>query len=219
MRKHLPIFILCLLILFAYCTAAAAADVEWQIKWHEDGSLQEEVLVSGAHSVPTGSGWEISSRDNKQLLKRELKEAKTYNQQEDRLPIIVETSNYIIFQKTRINAEATKNPNLIFEAIKAEKMIFTMSVPAVIRNSTADKVDTSRATWNFEQADQILNASPMVEFITVDGFLLGISILIVGIIMVCILFVNRMHRVDRIIEELYSLENITLDDLESEERY
>jgi hypothetical protein len=59
-----------------------------------------------------------------------------------------------------------------------------------------------------------MNEGRMAKVVNVDGFLLGISILAIGVVGVFIFFVSCLRKVDKIIEEVYSLDNIQIDDLD-----
>jgi hypothetical protein len=52
---------------------------------------------------------------------------------------------------------------------------------------------------------------------TFDGFILGLLLIVLGIIIIGLVFLSRIRRTHKLIEQEYSLENLTLPIEQSEE--
>ena len=104
MNKHFrPCMILALVFLVILPRVVAASDVEWQIIWQENGILQEEVKITGRDIVPRDSDWNIRQEGNRYLLYREVKNWSSYQASQDRLPLQIRQSNYIVFKQSKID--------------------------------------------------------------------------------------------------------------------
>ena len=66
---------------------AIAADIDWQIRWQDNGTLQEEIQISGRDIIPADSDWQVSQEGDRYILRREVENwQKLRKQCQDRLP-------------------------------------------------------------------------------------------------------------------------------------
>lgn len=215
MKKHLPkIIVVSLFWIFLSAGLAVAGEAQWQIGWREDGTLQEKVILSKQLNVKwVDSGWQLSTTGGQQTFTRTVKNWREYNSLHDKLPLEVNQSNYIVCDLTEFKASRqVSNESLYAKLAGTDSMKLQIEVPGMIRNSSADQTSQNLVSWNIEKPGQPLNSAFALQTITFDGWMLGISILTLGVIIMFIFFVGRMRKVDRIIEETYSLDNIKIDE-------
>lgn len=217
MRKHLPEIILGLLFLVFLTPVARAGEAEWQIRWQEDGSLQETVSVSGQLVENADSTWQKTSPGDRQVFSRTIKNWQEYNNLKDKLPVKANQSNYIVCTITEIKPDPQAAEGTLYADLSGKQpMNLQIEVPGMIRDSSADQTVQNSAIWQIEKPGTAFSPAFTLKAITLDGWMLGISILTLGVIIMFIFFVGRMRRVDRIIAETYSLDNINIEDDENE---
>ena len=202
-----PCILLALVFLVILPRVVAASDVEWQIIWQENGILQEEVKITGRDIVPLDHDWNIKREGNRYLLYREVKNWSTYQASQDRLPIQIQQSNYIVFKPTKI--DISEDPGGLFAQLNGlTGFHLTLGVPGIIMGSYGDRISESSSSWDFSSTEGLLKENRILKFIIVDGLLLGIGIFLLGLLGIVIQFMRRMKKVERIIEEEYSPTNI-----------
>ncbi len=205
MNKYIrPCIILALVFLVVLPRVVVASDVEWQLLWQENGILQEEVKITGRDIVPRDHDWNISREGNRYLLTREVKNWSSYQESQDRLPIKIRQSNYIVFKQTEIDISEDAG-GLFAQLNDLNGFHLTMVVPGIITGRYGDRISESSSNWAFSSNAELLNEKRILKFITVDGLLLGIGILFLGLLVIVIKFMKHLKKVDRIIEEEYSL--------------
>jgi hypothetical protein len=69
MRKHIPIIMSLLFICLLSPGVAQAADAVWQIEWRDNGTLSEQVTVSGRQVQTQDNNWSSGSSANSTILK------------------------------------------------------------------------------------------------------------------------------------------------------
>jgi hypothetical protein len=101
----------------------------------------------------------------------------------------------------------------LFQQISdTDNLSLKITVPGFITGGSGERIDESTARWlNITQAD-LLQPKEMMTVFTVDGLLLGIVILFLGMIFVVIKFLRQLKKADQIIAEEYSLTKIRSDD-------
>jgi len=218
MRKHLPAIILSLCILLLSAGVAMGSEAEWQIKWQEDGSLQEKVVLSAAQPLQNlDASWQSSSSGDQQIYSRTVKDWAEYMRLKDRLPIELQEKSFIVCKATDIKASSQVLEGSLYSSLKdTQAMELKIEVPGIIQANSADKLVDHTAIWQIQKPGTVFNEDFAIKAIVFDGWMLGISILSLGIIVMFLFFISRMRRVDRIIAETYSLDNIVIDDEEDE---
>jgi len=198
-----PGFIFALILMTILPGVAIAGDASWQILWRDDGSLQEEVRISGHDIVLEDTNWQESREGDQYIFHREVKNWSAYQELKDRLPIEVGQKNYIIFKRWEINISNMHAEGLFGQLSQNDTMHLTLIVPGIITSSTANLVEESRASWVYTGGEQLKRQTELIKFIAADGLLLGIEILLLGSLGIVIQFVLRLRKVNRIIEEEY----------------
>jgi len=213
MRKHfLPIIMLTLIFIGTLTNGASASDIQWQIRWMDNGTLQEQVRVLEPDIIPEDSSWQRSKEGDQFVLRREVKNWSSYQELQYRLPLQVKQKNYIVFKQVEVGIDNGQSKEL-FQQLKGSKSLdLTLYVPGIIIGNSADNADESNATWAFSDSAELLQETSLLKVITVDGLILGIEILVAGLLIILIKFFRRLKKVDQIIEEEYSLTKINPSD-------
>ncbi|CFX37443.1 Uncharacterized [Syntrophomonas zehnderi OL-4] len=213
MRKHLPEVILGLLFLLIFTPVARAAEAEWQIKWNEDGSLREIITVTGPPIEYHDSAWQETQDDKKQVFSRTVTDWQAYNQMPDKLPIKVNQNNYLFCTVSKIKPDATLAQESLYKNLSGvQSLQVRIEVPGSIRASSADQIIDHTAVWRIKNPGTPLGSAFTLKTVTFDGWLLGISILSLGVIIMFIFFAVRMRKVNQIIADTYSLDNIVIEE-------
>ena len=97
-------------------------------------------------------------------------------------------------------------------------MDFSLSIPGNISQHSADQVSENQLWWkNLKKNKGLPDDVPLLASSIVDGMTLGITIIALGALIVLCYFINRIRRVNKLIADVYSLENINLEDVNPEE--
>lgn len=216
MRKHIPIVILSFFLLLLSSQVALGSQAEWQINWQEDGTLLEKVTVMGMPMENTEPGWQKSSNGDQISFTRTIKNWDEYNRLQDKLPLQVEETNYVFCKTSRLTASNQSPAGTLYAGLSGiDRMNLKISVPGMIISSSAEPSHKT-VIWTIGNPGQRFNKDFSLKGISVDGFMLGITILILGIIGLFIFFIGRMRSVNRLIDETYSLDNIVIEDDETD---
>ncbi len=194
---------------------AAAGTVEWQLRWQDNGVLQEEIHISGQNPALADNNWNVSQEGDRLTLRREVGNWASYEKMGDKLPLRVQTKNYFVFKKVEIRTVSETASGLFQTIDDAEQINLGITVPGFIVGGSGQKIDESSARWMVNHSelshDQIL-----ISVITANGLLLGIVILMVGLLFVAGIFIRYLRKANRIIEEEYALTKIKKDPFEGE---
>lgn len=203
---------LTLIFIGTLTNGASASDIQWQIRWMDNGTLQEQVRVLEPDIIPEDSSWQRSKEGDQFVLRREVKNWSSYQELQHRLPLQVKQKNYIVFKQVEVGIDNGQSKEL-FQQLKGSKSLdLTLNVPGIIIGNSADNADESNATWAFSDSAELLQETSLLKVITVDGLILGIEILVAGLLIILIKFFRRLKKVDQIIEEEYSLTKINPSD-------
>lgn len=213
MSKHLPILILSMFLLLFSSSAAMAGEAEWQINWQEDGSLQEKVTVYGQAMPNSYNGWQKNIAGEPVIFTRTINNWDEYNSLQDKLPLQVEEKNYVFLKTSKLTAANQPAAGTLYASLSGiNSMNLKIDVPGTIINSSVEPSDNQTVIWSINNPGQSFNKDFSLKAITLDGFMLGITILTLGVIGLFIFFLGRMSRVNRLIDETYSLDNVVIED-------
>lgn len=206
MRKYI-LCLTCLMMVFVWALPCqAASQVKWQIEWLEDGQLLEEVRIpADITQMPTDQAWERSQGDNEQVFRRDIPSWMSYQSHKDRLPFIIEEKKNILYSYTLIKADPQANKGWFQQLSHNNDLELTMQVPGLVLASTADRRDDLRATWNFSPGAALLNEAIMLKIVRIDGLVLGIGIVVIGLVIGGIIFYRRLKKAEQIIAEYYAI--------------
>ena len=93
----------------------SAGDIDWQIRWQDNGILQEEIQISGRDFITADSNWQVSQEGDRYILRREVENWLSYAAMKDRLPLQVQQRNYLLYKKTDIMTRVRKQPAGLFQ--------------------------------------------------------------------------------------------------------
>lgn len=207
--------LLVLLMLFAFPSCVMAQQVTWSLLWQDDGTIQEKVEVTGTDLSSQYDSWTVTSKGSDQIsLTRSTKDWKAYSQLTDRLPIRIEAKDYIVMQLTRVKAESfSADPQGVYaHAAGMPGAVLTFQVPGIVRDHSADAVENSqKAVWELNRLDHVLSEDQMLTAITFDGLLIGIILVGGAALIIAVVFLRSILKVNRLIEEEYSLDNLELE--------
>jgi len=212
MRKHfyaIPIFIV-LFMLMMCPRAAVAGDFEWKIRWQDNGVLQEEIQISGRQIITADTNWNVSQEGDRYILRREVENWQSYAEMKDRLPLQVQSKNYLVYKKIEIVTGLETATGLFQQINDADKINLNITVPGFLIVGFGEKIDESSARWTLNHAE-LLQHQKMMTVITANGLLLSIGILFLGLLYVAVKFIKQLRKVDQIIAEEYSLTKINSD--------
>ncbi|MEA4926145.1 MAG: hypothetical protein VB084_12650 [Syntrophomonadaceae bacterium] len=194
---------------------AAADTVEWQLRWQDNGVLQEEIHISGPNPTLADNNWNVSQEGDRFTLRREVEDWASYEKMRDKLPLQVQIKDYFVFKKVEIKSASETSSGLFQTIDDADQINLGITVPGFIISGSGQKIDESSARWMVNHSE-LSHDQRLMIVITVNGLLLGIVILMVGLLFVAGIFIRYLRKANRIIEEEYSLTKIKKDPLERE---
>lgn len=213
MRKDIPIIILSLFLLLYSCQAAQASQADWEINWQEDGTLLETVTVTGLPIQNSDPAWQKSISGDKISFTRTVKTWDEYNRLQDKLPLKAEESSYIFFKISRLTAANHPAAGTLYANLNGiDGMKLRINVPGMIIGSSAEPSDKKIVSWTISNPGQPFDNDFLLKSVSLDGFMLGITILTLGVISLFLFFLGRMRSVNRLIDETYSLDNVVIED-------
>lgn len=219
MKKHFfAISILAALALpLIWPPVAAAADIEWQLRWLDNNIVQEEIQSSGRNFIITDPNWQVSQEEDKYILRREINNWQSYEEMTDRLPLQVQQRNYGLYKKTEIKLDSEAAAGLFQQLSNEDNLILTITVPGFITGGSGERIDEASVRWIFLNHTELIKNQEMMTVITADGLLVSIGIFLLGIVFIAIKFIARLKKVEQIIAEEYSLTKNKADELKESE--
>lgn len=198
--------------------AAAAADIEWQLHWLDNNKVQEEIQTSAQNFITTDTNWNVSQEGDKHILRREVDNWQSYEAMTDKLPLQVQQKNYLLYKKTEIKPNSEAATGLFQQLSNEDNLILTITVPGFIMGGSGEKIGESSAQWIFPNHADLLQRQEIMTVITMDGLLLGVVVVLLGMLFVAIRFFIGLRKVERIIASEYALTKINEDNDDQEDR-
>jgi len=209
-KKIFPFIMAFCLMFFSFPAVVLAGQAEWSIVWNDrDGTLQEEVIIYGMQDLQVNSEeWNCSESQGKLVLSREVKDWQAYNTLSDRFPLKARVKNLVIFKIITLKGQEdeVKNKGLYGQIYSQNKIKLTVEMPGIMAKSSAEQVKDYAHTWNLSPNDNQRQEDIMLRVIFPEGFYLGIAVFIIGFLVIIFRFRHSIKRIDKIIEEEYSLE-------------
>lgn len=195
--------------------SAVAGSIDWQLRWQDNGKLQEEIHSSGSTLTTADNNWNISTEEDRFTLVREVENWGSYETMQDKLPLRAITKNYLVFKKVDIITDPENAGGLFQQINDAEQINLSITVPGFIFGGSGEKIDESSAKWTISSTE-LLQHQQLMTVIIVNGLLLGIGILITGLLIVAGIFLRYLRKANRFIEEEYALTKIKPEPPEAE---
>jgi len=217
MKKHIPVVFLALFLCLFFSPVALAA-ANWQVDWKENGALQEKVVVSGQDLNNVDSSWQRTATGNEIVFNRSVENWEAYNKLTDKLPVQATVKNLFFCNIITLTAlPQIQNNNTLYSSFdQSQTLRLEMNVPGIILDSSTSQRNGNIVYWDIKNPGNSFDQGFTFQTIMVDGLGLGITILLIGAVILAIIFAARMRKVNRIIDETYSLDNIVIDDEEDD---
>lgn len=205
-------------IIFITIPPAAAKTTTWELNWNDNNNLEEKVVIPTGSVALEPEDWQCASIDEGTVFKRSVKDWESYNQLNDKLPVEVTVRDFLLFKVIYFDPqEFTPEPDTVAGLVGDEAVDLSISIPGLIRAGSADKVKQVTAVWHLKNLNELSGRGKMLRVDTFDGFLLGLAIIILGILIIGLVFMSRIRKTHKLIEAEYSLENLTLPTEEQSE--
>ena len=218
MNKHIPTVLLALFLCLFFSPVALAA-ANWQVDWKENGALQEKVVVSGQDLNNVESSWQRTASGNEIVFNRSVENWEAYNKLTDKLPVQASVKNLFFCNIITLTALPEIETNSLYSSLdQSQTLRLEMNVPGIILDSSTSQRNENIVYWDIKNPGNSFDQGFTFQAIMVDGLGLGITILLIGAVILGIIFAARMRKVNRIIDETYSLDNIVIDNEEEEDQ-
>ncbi|MGI5922166.1 MAG: hypothetical protein ACOX6I_10570 [Syntrophomonadaceae bacterium] len=219
MLKRLKLVSLWLIVFtfLSWFQVAAAADVEWELTWKDNNHIYEQVTCK--KEVPKLlTDWQYTRSGNTTVLERELKDWAAYEQLTDRIPLEVNTKDYLLVKAITFTAAPSKagDQTLYYLAAHANGTDLKITVPGLIRGSTADQVKGFTALWQLNNIEELNSSAPVLKVIAFNGLILGMVLAVLGLVVIMLLLWRKVKKTYKLIEEVYSIEDLPEPDQEKE---
>jgi hypothetical protein len=138
-----------------------------------------------------------------------------YNRLTDKLPVQASVKNLLCCKIITITEQPEIQNNTLYSNLGQNQTLrLSMNDPGLILDSSATTKNDNIYYWEIKNPGERFGHDFIFQTILIDGFGLGITILVIGSIILAIFFIARMRKVNRIIEETYSLDNIIIEEEE-----
>lgn len=220
MKRKLVLLLSALFLAFIP-VQACAADFTWELQWYDNNEIYERVTVPGTENELNTDEWQAVSPGDNTVLERETGSWDEYDQLKDRLPIQNHTRNFLLY---KIITLELNTPDLesfsTFNTLLKNQGTVTIEVPGFINESSATSTASLKngmtAAWELKGSDD-LKANPLyLKVVTLQTLPILLTILIIGFGAVMVVYIRQIRRINKIIEEEYSLDNL-LAELREEE--
>ena len=220
MRKQICFTLLLVSLLLVYTSPALGQRVDWNLTWQDDGSIVETVSLEKINLLPDTGEWQSSTDPNGRLiLTRQIAGWEEYSKLSDSLPLSIQSRNFLVLQTAVINSEDfAAAPGGLYQQIAAvPDAQLSIKIPGIIRDHSADLiVDSQEAVWKLSRLDHLTTEDLLLKATVFDGLLIAVLLVGGAVIVIGMWFLRGIRRANQLIEEEYSLDNITLE--ESDEK-
>lgn len=211
MRGKYGLKVLWLIFFFLVFPASAwgaEGVIEWQIMLKDNKAIAERLFIENPWpELENLYGIKMGASEDGLLIEREARDFEDYNLLEASFPLDVEVKNRILWDTYIIRGDYENTPHIDELLAKSDKIVISLGIPGIIRDSSADKTEGNTLTWIISSQKR---PSIFVSAAVIDGFNLALVILGIGLVLAFFYFISSILKVNRIIEEEYSTENISL---------
>ncbi len=215
MSKCWKIIILAIAMSFLVQSPAIAETFEWTLQVEENGSIHEVVNTDVDLSGEDHRTWQKNMGEEGITYDRVITNWEEYSQIGDGLPIAASQHNYLLWNTITLQYDKNAYQTLFDGIIHNAQGKIIISVPGIIKSTTAEELDDLKrepvAAWNVisRSEESPLGDNPVIlEAIVFNGLLIGIIIIFIGGIGISIWYIRFVKRINKIIEEEYSISNI-----------
>lgn len=211
-RKWILFFIIGLFIFFSpYCYLKGEEEsIYLTLRLLDDGKLEENVRFNDMDfyikEFYADKSWQ-QKEEKSFVITRKISSIESYTELNDAFPLEVQVKKHILWDNYIIKANYGKNKLVDELTAHADKIVFSLQMPGIINETSAAKKEGNTLTWlisSEKRPDIYVNA------MVIDGFRLAVFILGIGILLAFGYFISAVLKVNRIIEEEYSLETVKM---------
>lgn len=214
MTKNLGLSLFLTLILVLGLTTGASADTNWHIIWDDDGHIAEEVITDDPELSALLTNWGFRQGGGERSYYRNVESWAAFNKLEGGFPLVANTSNWLILYGTSFKFDS--NNNYLTNLVNGDFNLL-LTVPGFYYGNSGEKVADMTSRWKvYPGWEEGLKKSTLTKCIAFNGFYLGVFIVIIGLLSIAGVYIRSIIRVNRLIEEEYSIENY-LANLDKEE--
>jgi hypothetical protein len=206
--KNIVLFLLLIIFtFFNYSSIALGSEVQWEIVYNENKNIiKETVTVNNDSNIAVDTKqWNLSSSAENIIISREIEDWQVYDTLADKFPIAAEVKDYVLFESILLKGIDNEQQNLYSQIISEDVIEFSITLPGINNTSSAEQVDDYTYIWNISKTDD-LKQKLSLKANTLKGFFLGLFIFTVGFLVIGTVFIIRMRKVHKLIEEEYSIE-------------
>jgi len=215
-RKGVCFAFLLVCLLLVWTSPALGQRVDWNLTWLDDGTIVETVSLEMRDLVLEDKSWHSSADpQGRLLLTRRTNSWEEYSKLSDRLPLSMESRNYVILQTAKLRSEdfAAAPGGLYQQVAAASDAQLSIKVPGIIHDHSADMIiDNQQAVWKLSRLDHLTTEDLLLQATIFDGLLIAVLLVGGAVIVIGLWFLRTIRRAHRLIDEEYSLDNIALDD-------
>jgi hypothetical protein len=213
-RYYMVIFLI--LFLFTFNSTALAGEYQWEIVVDQYGEITERVSLQDVNMTLNTEGWKQLDDNGENVLERSHKDWAEYDKTGNGLPLSVKSKNYVVFTLLTLTYDSNKKSEaeLFNQLTSSVNGSIKYQSTGIIQESSANHVNNlskdPQAVWNVKAGQAtFFQESPFFLKVTfVNGVMISIIILFFGFLGITIWYLIYVRRVNKIIEEEYSIDNI-----------
>lgn len=216
MKVNKKILLLCLIgfAVLVFTPVAWAGQYQWQVSTDGPGNINESISIQGLELENNLEGWDSNTGDGILTLERTHKDWHEYSAASNGLPLVVERKNYLIFSSTTLNYQTGSESGLFGELLSRADGDIIIQAGGIIQESSATTIDNldqdPTATWHLlaGQAVDAPEGTPFLQVLQFNGLVISLIILLFGFTGITIWYMTYIRRVNKLIAEEYSLDDI-----------
>lgn len=208
-------FLIMILVVAAWPAHAIGADITWTMKWQSNQVLIETVSGDDLSILEKSYGWQEAS-GTPGVMTRTTQDWTTYDSLQQRLPLQTREKNYFLFKTIRLQPDSPVQSNSTLQQLfQKHNGSIVIEVPGFIKDYTATEVkptaDGFTATWKVDAGSGPETIILGITAIILNVLPIVITSLAVAWLIIWILFRRQVKRMNQLIEEEYSLDNLGTD--------
>lgn len=206
MRKYW-LSLACLMMVLGWTSPCmAVSPIKWQLEWMEAGELREEVRIPvNITETPVDKAWNRIQDDDEWVYQRTVQGWSNYQSHPDGLPLIIRENKNILYSLTEIQTDPHPPINWFQEIAGPNELQLIIEVPGLILTSTADQRNDLFSSWTLSRGTDLSRGGVILKVIRIDGLVMGIGIVTIGLILAVFTFYRRVRKAEQIIAETYAI--------------
>jgi hypothetical protein len=212
-KKILPLFLIVFAVLI-FTPVAWAGQYQWLVSTDGQGNIHESISIEGLELEKQLEGWNSRDGNGSQTWERTHKDWYEYSAATNGLPLVVEKKNYLVFSSIILNYQAGNESGLFKELLSRAEGDIIIQAGGIIQKSSADEIDNLNqeptATWHLSLGQDLdaLEGTAFLQVLHLNGLVISLIILLFGFVGITIWYLTYIRRVNKLIMEEYSLDDI-----------